>query len=394
MVKKTRREFLQAAAVLAGGALTPGIKREHILWTGSEEAFHDAPYVPGIKHFNVHRAQEGRYQYLHGPQIIWFKGILYTSWANSLVNENSNTENQRGRRSNDGGKTWSETEVIAPPLDGRWRRSHGAFAIHDNTLYAFAPKFGNACYEDLSPPVGIYEQSVIRGEEVFEALETELWKLDEKRNRWDYQGSLGINFWPTHEPRKLKNGNRFMSGMNSKFEGSIALSDGDCIDRWHVHKIPVPTEMLYGEATCWVDGSDRIEVLLRGSESRKKYIQYSESRDGGRTWNTACGTNFPHTAKPHAGILSTGQRYLINNINPSRRWPLTIAAGAPGERTLNRIWRIRDGITEQPRFPGKHKNRGWQYPCAYEQNGNLYVIYSVGKEDAELAVLPVKTLKV
>ena len=61
---------------------------------------------------------------------------------------------------------------------------------------------------------------------------------------------------------------------------------------------------------------------------------------------------------------------------------------------MRRNWRIRDGKTIQPRFDGKHKNHGWQYPGVWEHESNVYVIYSVGKEDCEVAILPLNSLQV
>jgi hypothetical protein len=108
-------------------------------------------------------------------------------------------------------------------------------------------------------------------------------------------------------------------------------------------------------------------------------------------------SNFPMlSAKAAAGTLSTGQRYLVSNsgLRTGRRWPLTIAVGRPGAQTLCRIWRIRDGETLQPLLAGRYKDRGWQYPYAHEHDGKLYVIYSVGKEDCEMAIIPLTALRV
>ena len=103
------------------------------------------------------------------------------------------------------------------------------------------------------------------------------------------------------------------------------------------------------------------------------------------------------TSKPYAGHLSTGQRYLIcttNRDHGGKRWPLTIAVGRPGEKTLCRMWRIRDG-----KMPGETKDSSLAYPYAVEYDGKLYVIYSEGKiggnrNNAELAIIPVKALAV
>jgi hypothetical protein len=49
--------------------------------------------------------------------------------------------------------------------------------------------------------------------------------------------------------------------------------------------------------------------------------------------------------------------------------------------------------SEPPRFPGQAKGKLWSYPYGYEHDGNLYVVYSIGKEDCGLSVLSVATLK-
>ena len=400
MNRRTVLKSLAAGGLAGRYAIgSPADIAEEKLWVGDDAELKQAPYVPGMKHVMVHRAQKGEYQYLHGPQIIAFKGVLFTSWANSLINENSSSEAQRGRRSKDGGKTWSKVEVIAPNLEGRWRRSHGAFFIHEDRLYSMNGKFGNVSYEDGNVPT-LWGQSVERGGVVFEGLQTEFWLLNQQTDKWEYEGVMVEDFWPYHELRQLSDGRYILAGMNSRFQGTVAISrEPRRIDRWETKTIPVPEGMLYGEATCWVDGSDHIEVMMRNDTPKEKggvkRVMMSHSYDRGKTWSVALPANFPHTAKPHAGILSTGQRYLVSNSSgTSIRWPLTIAVSAPGERVLRRNWRIRDGKTIQPRFDGKHKNHGWQYPGVWEHESNVYVIYSVGKEDCEVAILPLNSLQV
>jgi hypothetical protein len=96
-------------------------------------------------------------------------------------------------------------------------------------------------------------------------------------------------------------------------------------------------------------------------------------------------------SKPYCGRLSTGQRYLVFNADPSRD-TLAIAVSKPCEKQLCMVWKIRQGVSPQPLYPGSAKTPSWSYPYAVEYDGNLYVVYSAGKEDCDMAVIPVKSL--
>ena len=50
-------------------------------------------------------------------------------------------------------------------------------------------------------------------------------------------------------------------------------------------------------------------------------------------------------------------------------------------------------IKPQARFAGKGKFKQWSYPYGYEHEGKLFVVYSIGKEDCGLSVLPVESLQ-
>ncbi|MFK7852261.1 MAG: hypothetical protein AB8D78_14890 [Akkermansiaceae bacterium] len=97
-------------------------------------------------------------------------------------------------------------------------------------------------------------------------------------------------------------------------------------------------------------------------------------------------------SKAYLGKLSTGQLYMISNLN--NRDSLTISVGKPGEKTLSSMWRIRHGKSIPPRFEGKAKSKQWSYPYAHEHDGKLYVVYSIGKEDCGLSVIPIDSLRV
>jgi hypothetical protein len=109
------------------------------------------------------------------------------------------------------------------------------------------------------------------------------------------------------------------------------------------------------------------------------------SNDFGRTWSKARPSKLPMPrAEAYLGKLSTGQLYLLSNLR--NRDTLVISVSEPGEMTLCRMWRIRHGKSEPPRFPGKAKFRQCSYPYGYEHDGKLFVVYSIGKEDCGLSV--------
>ena len=116
------------------------------------------------------------------------------------------------------------------------------------------------------------------------------------------------------------------------------------------------------------------------------------SDDYGKTWSTARPSNLPMPrSKAYLGKLSTGQLYLVHNVR--NRDTLAVSVSEPGELTLSKTWRIRHGSSKPvPRFKGSAKSPQWSYPYGYEHDGKLYVVYSIGKEDCGLSVIPIKSL--
>ena len=155
---------------------------------------------------------------------------------------------------------------------------------------------------------------------------------------------------------------------------------------------------MWGESSLIVDGPKVLNIARYGAKAQ---ALISQSTDHGRTWTVMGESNLPMaTSKPCAGLLSTGQRYLICTTaanNGGRRSPLTIALSKPGEAVLCRVFVIRhaesaSGGESAPRL-------SLSYPCATEYEGKLYVGYSNngGRKgnlnSAELAVIPIERLR-
>jgi hypothetical protein len=120
------------------------------------------------------------------------------------------------------------------------------------------------------------------------------------------------------------------------------------------------------------------------------------SEDCGRTWTPAAPSNLPMTtSKPYAGILSTGQRYLVCTTTADTgesRSPLTIAMSKPGESAFSKVFLIRR--SEFPDGLGvSAPNVDFSYPYAVEHDGKLYIGYTHKSHMGnELAVIPVSAL--
>mgnify|MGYP002631280395 CR=1 FL=1 len=345
------------------------------LWSGGKIAApKNLPFVHGVEHSTIQRATADGYKFLHGAAIIHHKGTLFANWANSPVDENSAGETLQGRRSKDDGRTWSELEMIAPGFATKGRHSHGVLMSHQETLWAFCCRFG----------IGTPGRK-------FPGLQAEAFVLNEATDRWESRGIVMTNCWPYDEPVRMKNGNYITGGQDKDGYPVVAISDGDNLLKWNSVLIPFPAALQpsFAETTV-MDVGKQIMAVIRGGRG---VAWVSSSKDFGATWREALPSNLPMPrAKAYLGKLSTGQLFLVSNLR--NRDTLIISVSEPDGTSLKEMWRIRHGRSEAPRFKGSAKGPQWSYPYAHEHAGKLYVVYSIGKEDCGLSVLPVESLSI
>ena len=152
---------------------------------------------------------------------------------------------------------------------------------------------------------------------------------------------------------------------------------------------------IWGESTVIVEGKRIINISRYGA---KALALVSFSEDFGRTWTPSTPSNLPMaTSKPYAGILSTGQRFLVCTTTADtggKRSPLTIAVSKPGESVFSKVFVIRRSVF--PEGPGVSDPKAdFSYPYAIEHEGKLYIGYTHKSHAAnELAVIPVRSLEI
>lgn len=352
------------------------LPEEFPLWSGGAipENPEEIPFVEGLENSTLHKAEKGKFQFLHGAALVDFKGTLFANWANSPVDENGPHETLQGRRSEDGGTTWPKLEVIGPGFDGPDRHSHGVLFEHQDELWTICARFG------------VGEKG-----RVFPGLEGEAFVLDERTDTWKSRGIVMDNCWPYDPPVKMANGNYITGGQDRDGLPVVAISHGEDFLKWDSVLLPYHPRLRpsFAETTVWAEG-DRVIAVIRGSSN---VAWVSESRDYGRSWSIAGPSNYPMPrAKAFLGKLSTGQLFLVSNYR--NRDTLVVSAGKPGQLSVSKMWRLRHGESEPPLYEGFAKSPQWSYPYAHEYDGKLYVVYSIGKEDCGLTVIPIRSLTV
>lgn len=359
------------------------------LWDDSQKLAEakDLPVLDGVE-FHVikkwDKAADG-YTFLHGVGLCWHRGKLYASIGHNKGDENTVTEEAQYRVSEDGGKTWSELRVIDAGEEKDLAVSHGVFVSHAGKLWAFHGAYYNK----------------------MERIHTRAYSLDESTVEWTKHGVVLENgFWALNQPVKMSDGNWIMPGISAgpysntgTFPAAVAISHGDDFTKWDFVRIPVHEGLkMWGESSLIVDGPNVLNIARYGA---KPLALISKSTDFGRSWTTMAESNLPMTtSKPAAGMLSTGQRYLVcTNAanNGGKRFPLTIAVSKPGSPLLSQVFVIRH--TEH-RGPGESNLKSsLSYPCATEHDGKLYIGFSNsgGRKgnlnSAEMAVIPMERLK-
>ena len=109
-----------------------------------------------------------------------------------------------------------------------------------------------------------------------------------------------------------------------------------------------------------------------------------------------CAAAFPAGSGGLSGI------YMVGNQIDRGRDPVTLSLAADGV-VFDRHWAVRHGVQGQdidhggscPRYKGKAKGCGYQYPGALidVESQMMYVSYSIGKEDIGLTRFPLRSLR-
>lgn len=337
-------------------------------------------FPAGATDVMVHRTGADGYNFLHDSAIVNHQENLVAAWYNCPRGEMVGESLIRGRRSQDGGRTWSGVETIAGD-----DKKQGvlyvpvAFLSHDGTLYAFVTNMKGG--PDL-------------------VQHCEAFVLDEKTDTWVSRGFIAGPFLPNCAPQRLADGNFIMAGRMAEQPGqkptipAVAISRGeDFTQPWTLVRL-LPTGTLDNgqhlpcpETTVLVEGKELTGLVRRERANSLVFF----SHDNGRTWSAPYEHNFPMEAsKIYAGLLSTGQRYVLCNIPTSRRRELlVIAVSRPGEKTFVKMWKVRDGHD-----PILKSGPEWSYPCAVEADGNLHVVYTSEKHHCVLTTIPLESLAV
>ena len=318
-----------------------------------------------------------------GVGLAWHKGKLYASYAYNKGNENTPTEEAHVRVSGDGGKTW-QPPVVMDAGEGDLAVSHGVFLSHGGRLWAFMGAF--------------YAHT-----QLYHRVHTRAYWLNETTGAWESQGAVvDDGFWPMQEPQKMADGNWIMAGFRIGGQygqpgnpPAVAISKGDDFTKWEMVVIhPAPgLGTVWGESTVIVEGKRILNIARYG---KKSLALLSASEDHGRTWTPTAPSNLPMaTSKPYAGILSTGQRYLVCTTTADTggsRSPLTIAVSKPGESVFSKVFLIRTSVFEGT--PGVSDPKAdFSYPYTVEHEGKLYIGYTHKSHAAnELAIIPVEQL--
>lgn len=336
--------------------------------------------VPGTRYSLVHR-QTPDFEFLHEPRLAHDGKTLYVNFSNAPKLESEPAQVMRGRRSTDGGKTWSDIEVVAGGFaDGKRRHETAPLLAREDGVWAL---------------VGRYDFGSKS------ALGMEIWREHPATKQFApvSDGIVAPDFIPFVAPQRLANGNWIVGGHLQKVtRAAVAISEGENLLRWRIVPLQDDIHPGFPETALAVQGND-VLAIVRPDKAPNSMALASISRDGRNSFSKLLPTTLPmEESKPFAGTLSNGRSYLIWNHGKERRNELWIAVTAPGTLyPFEKVWRLVGGPAEA--LPADLAEIGetapvhnWAYPEAVERDGTLYVVFSLNKRHCYMAAVPVAAL--
>jgi len=309
-------------------------------------------------------------RFLHEAAIIEYHGVLYASWYNCPVNELRGYTPICGKRSLDGGKTWSELEIIADDKTEKILYCPPVYGIDQDKLYMFV--------NQMVAPDHIHS--------------LDLYVLNNHSGKFELCWSRPIPFKLNTNVVYLQNGKLMLPGRIGELDGfpntpAVLISDDGKIDSdWRLVKIaengnlPFEKRLIHPEISVNAIGNT-LYMFCRNDQSRVPLVYISE--DCGENWSEVCSHDIPFvSSKIYCGELKDRRHYMVCNTEEFDRSKLVLYLTEDETLKFKKEITLFDAKTDNSICDFCH------YPAACEYNNKLYVIAtSAHKDNTRGAVL-------
>jgi len=340
------------------------------------------------------------WSFSHHASIAFFKGKFWAIWSNGMQNEDDLGQRVLIAESSDGVHWENVRPAVTPEMlkDKEKILTAAGFHVDGEFLNVFFGYYIIDGYDAENYKKIPHSET---GLGVISSIDGETWS--EPR-------LLGVPIVPNHGPEKTASGRLIISGNmmfpytdnpngveNYRITGIYGDAFGDKrpyddeFGHKHVTKFHrwLPKGKSICEGSFFQTDDGVLHMLLR---SNAEVLWHSESRDDGATWTQPKPTEYSDGgSKFHVGRLLDGRFYCVSNPVPgSDRLPLSICISEDGEN-FDKQYIIRDEPYEK-KFKGLYKTGAYGYPHSLIHDGNMYVIYSKGKETIEVSKFAIDQL--
>ena len=311
---------------------------------------------------SVHEPDE-RFGFLHETAIIEYHGVLYASWYNCPKFELQGYTPICEKRSYDGGKTWTDLQVVCEDKSGKILFCPPVYGICDDTLYMLV--------NQMVAPDHIHS--------------LDLYVLNNETDKYELLWSKAIPFKLNTNIVHLPDGKLMLPGRIGELDGfpntpAVLISDSGKIDaEWRLIKIaqngdlPDSKKLVHPEISVMCV-EDTLYMFNRNDQRRVPLVYIS--KNFGETWSEVLSHDIPYvSSKIYAGNLTDGRNYLVANIDEFDRSKLAVYFTDKNRNLFNKRMILFDKSTTN-----LQNATACHYPCAFESDGKLYIISTLSYE--------------